>query len=152
MNITKKKRDEQWAENFEWLVEYVRIHGRPPNYDAYYEGKNLGRWLYAQKQFRKKGMLAAEHEELLLTLGVDFKKTRKEMFDEKWQENYELLVEFVRESGIWPTQKVTYKGFRIGNWLSAQKHYYKKGTLSTEREAKLRELGAELSLKVKHND
>ena len=137
------KFEAQWQENYALLKEYVSLEGRLPPHKAIYKGANLGRWLDAQKKLHKKGKLSAVRESLLRSIGVDFEISRQEVSDARWQQNFELLKEYVSLKNRFPPTAAVYKGVRIWVWLKDQKRFFKVGQLSPEREALLRSVGVD---------
>lgn len=61
--------------------------------------------------------------------------------EENWEEMYKLLKEYFSEFHAFPRQKETYKGKKLGHWLSIQICLYNKGVLKKEREKKLLSIG-----------
>lgn len=43
------------------------------------------------------------------------------MYDEKWEQTFLLLQDFVKEHGRFPTARESYRGVSIGGWYIYQK-------------------------------
>ena len=119
-----------WDENYEKLKEFIDKNGRFPT-----QKEPCGTWLARQRKSYQEGKLSKEREAKLDDLG-DWNISKKEIDEQRWNENYEKLKEFVEENGRFPTQKEP-----CGSWLSTQRLSYRKGKLSEERKAKLDDLG-----------
>ena len=119
-----------WDENYERLKEFIDKNGRFPT-----QKEPCGTWLARQRKSYREGKLSKEREAKLDDLG-DWNISKKEIDEQRWNENYEKLKEFVEENGRFPTQKEP-----CGSWLSTQRLSYRKGKLSEERKAKLDDLG-----------
>jgi len=131
LNSQKEIEEQRWNENYEKLKEFVEAHkGRFPTKDEI-----CGVWLNNQRASYRKGELSKEREVKLNLLG-DWHLSKKEIDEQRWNENYEKLKEFVNENHRFPIYNEL-----CGEWLSRQRKSYRKGELSKEREAKLNLLG-----------
>ena len=135
--------EERWQKNFALFKEFKEEHGRLPYSSETYKDINLGSWLNTQKNSYKNNILTPEREELLCSIGVEFDRTQDVIFEERWQNSFALLKEFVSEHGRFPHKRETYKDVNLGVWLDSQKQVYKKGKLTSEREELLRSVGVE---------
>jgi len=54
-----------------------------------------------------------------------------------WDASYGHLCAYVEEHQKQPAQSTTYRGVKLGTWVSRQRAVKKKGTMSPEREASL---------------
>ena len=139
--------DAKWRQNYALLEEYVSLKGHLPPTTPYFthKGVNLGIWLSKQKQAQKAGKLSHEQEALLRSVGVDFDVSEH---DKAWQQNYDLLKEYISSKNSLPEHTTIYKDTKIGPWLVRQKQRYKAGKLSPEREALLRSVGVDFEASV----
>ena len=51
-------------------AEYKDIFGEEPKAKAKYKGKDIGSWIYVQKNYLKEGKLPKERVELLAEIGI----------------------------------------------------------------------------------
>ena len=137
------KLDKTWQKKYDLLKEYIPLEGRLPSRTTIFKGANLGTWFGTQRTNHKAGELSPEREALLQLAGVDFETP---VFEAQWQQNYELLKEYISREGHLPSQSVVYKGANLGRWLNTQKTFYKFGKLSATREALLRSVGVDFDV------
>ena len=99
------------------------------------EGEHrLGEWAHAQRQFKKKGQLSLDRASRLETLpGWSW-----DPFADDWEEGYLYLTTFVTREGH---ARIPYlhgeSDFRLGQWVTVQRHANNTGKLSPERVARL---------------
>ena len=142
-NLKRNRKEliDQWEENFKLLQQYKHTTGNcnvPQQYEDH--GVNLGDWLSKQRQNRKNNRLDTEKEKQLEYLGVIWKPS----FIDQWEENFKLLEQFKNEKGhcnVTTSQTEDEKYRVLGRWLSNQRTYYRTGKLSKERRLKLVKLG-----------
>ena len=128
---------QHWEEMFEHLKDYQEEHGHanvPPDY----EPDGLGTWVASQKRRQGEGRLDPKRKERLLAVGLQFPKSREEL----WQENYDQLQQFQEKHGHCLVSKRDENVDQVlANWVSSQRAFYRDGRLSEERIAKLEALG-----------
>lgn len=118
-----------WDENFELVKAFQEEFGRLPHQSETYQGVNIGAWLINHAQ---KDRGDSERFEKLGSIGV---------YD-KWQQNYTLVLHYMKTYGKLPSADEVYQGFGIGNWLRRQqKALQQDNVLSLEQEKKILELG-----------
>ena len=61
--------------------------------------------------------------------------------DDKWNDAFELLKEFVNEFRRFPSSGEKYKDNNIGNWCKRQRYEYKQNNLNPDRIEKLKSIG-----------
>ena len=140
----------QWDKMYNLAQKYYEYHGNLSisadfktinGYEYNENGFNLGSWISHQRAFKKNGMLSQEREKKLLAIGMLY-----DAFEVQWQEMYDLAQKYYEHYGNLsvPTDFKTIngyeydeEGFNLGIWISRQKNFKKKGTLSQEREEKL---------------
>ena len=130
LNPQKEIDEQEWNKKYEELKKFAEENGRFPT-----QNEPCGDWLIRQRKYYRKGKLSKERETKLNLLGNWF-ISRKEVDEQKWNENYEELMKFVEENKRFPKYKED-----CGSWLDRQRQFYKNGKLSKEREAKLNLLG-----------
>ena len=59
------------------------------------------------------------------------------MYDEKWEQTFLLLQDFVKEHGRFPTARESYQGVNIGRWYVYQRNKMQSSTLPPEQQEKL---------------
>lgn len=55
------------------------------------------------------------------------------MYDEKWEQTFLLLQDFVKEHGRFPTARESYQGVNIGRWYVYQRNKMQSSTLPPEQ-------------------
>ena len=123
-----------WDEKYELLKQYVEEHNGlfPLQIEPI-----IGSWLSNQRQALKHDRLSKERKEELDALG-NWSKSPDEINEEKWEEKYQLLKQYVEEhDGLFPLQIEPI----IGTWLNTQRQVLKHGKLNKERREKLDVLG-----------
>ena len=108
-----------------------------PKYAESYKGKNIGRWIQSQRSNNNIGNLSKERKEKLESIGIYFDN----IFDKEWNENFNLLKEFIEIFNRLPKSNESYKGKNIGTWHNAQKRTFNTNKLSDERKQKLESIG-----------
>jgi superfamily II DNA or RNA helicase len=126
--------DEAWDNTYEILLKFVETHNRIPIQKEKYKKVCIGAWRGTQRKNYKKGELSQERITKLNTINGWMWEDNKE---ERWDEWYSLVCEFLEKNGRLPYDKEKYKNKSIGNWCNNQKTNYKKGKLSQERITKL---------------
>ena len=119
-----------WDENYEKLKKFYEENGRFPT-----QAEECGTWLNTQRRYAKKGKLSEERIKKLEEIDKDWNKSLEEIFDEKWEKNYEKLKKFYEENGRFPKRDE-----ECGNWLDTQRQSVREGKLSEERIKKLEEI------------
>ena len=136
--------EDQWQENYAILKEYVENNNQLPAYFTAYKGKNIGIWLSKQKPLYKSGSLSPKRQRLLRALGVDFERSKEDIWEEQWQRKYALLKEFIDTHSRLPIAGETYNGATVGTWLRHQKNDYNHDKLNSDHELSLRAIGVDL--------
>ena len=143
--IEKNSNDElnkKWNEVFDLLKEFHKVTNRWPKDKEIYYGHNIGNWLYEQKHQYKKGNLSKIRQIKLEGIGICL-KTRNN--NERWNDAFEILIQYHEETGELPKSKCIYHAKKIGSWLYEQKKSYKKGKLKNDRQKKLESIGVVFS-------
>ena len=123
---------DKWTTGLEELNNYYKENGNLIISVDYVceNGFNLGTWV---KNIRKKyrlGELTKEQIKILNDIGFNWNASNG-----LWNNGYEKAKKFFLEFGnlyISRDYKI-YDGFELGNWISTQRTYYKKGKLAKEQ-------------------
>jgi len=122
------------------LQAFKAEHGNCHVIDNYIdaEGRNLGRWLFKQRQLHKVGELRESRRVRLEALGVIWKP-----LDFFWERNFDALRAFQFKHGHCnvPQSHVAENGLKLGVWLSLQRKSVKVPEYPQERRARLESLG-----------
>ena len=133
-NWSKNKYD-KWEEKYKELEEYIQKHNGtlPPQ-----SNKEIGSWFYEQKYSAIKGTLKKDKiEKMNNLLGDNWIKLKSEKDDEKWEEKYKELEEYIQKhNGKLPPQS----NKEIGIWLNNQKRKARTGILSKTKIEKMNNL------------
>jgi len=134
---------EQWEGGYRCLVKFQQREGHsnvPVSHKE--DGINLSRWLYTQRQRKKKGKLNVALQKRLEDIGVVWDVT-----SEQWEDSYRLLIKFQQREGHC---NVPYHyredETNLGLWLSDQRQRKKKGTLNGTLEKRLEDIGVVCSV------
>ena len=126
----EKKQITPWDDSFKLLQNYVQEHSIFP-----LSTKKESVWLNSQKEKFKDNKLTQEQLQMLNQLPPWIEWTSKEGAKTKqvrhtWEENYELLQEYVRVHGKFPLKK---EKSTISYWLQDLKKDYNKGIIRQDR-------------------
>ena len=99
--------------------------------------RSLYYWSLKQKRSYSKNKLSDLKIEKLESLQDKWKWKNQELDDDKWNEKYELLLEFVDEFKKLPKQNEEYRDVKICQWISNQCENYKHGRISIDKIEKL---------------
>ena len=128
-----------WTVKYKLLEGFLTEFGRFPKDTEYFKGIFLGKWTQRQKYKYRKEILSDERIAKLEKIGIDW-----EYQDDGWDEHFDLVVNYVRNSGgKFPLNHTNYKGINVGNWCATQrsKFKHKPPLLSIERIKKLNSIG-----------
>jgi len=136
----------KWEDRFEQLNEFIAQNGRfPENADTFNNSsvKTLLTWVNSQRKAHLNGKLSEEKTKKLEDIGFVWN-----LNDVQWNNNFEILKEFVEVNGRLPKRGDVYKNVNVDTWLKSQ---VKKANpdsrlnLTDEQREKLENLGVELS-------
>ena len=142
ISFTLEKSD-PWEEKFRLAKAYYEEHG-DLNVPAQYvvSGVWLSKWLNEQKliaEGRRKKTHTPEQLEKLESIGLRYGTT---LYDEQWNERYEMAKAYFQNHG---DLKVPYGycegDFKLGIWISKQKSQYSDGNMTDEHYALLSSIG-----------
>ena len=136
-------RDDPWEKQYQQAEAYYRLYGHldiPADYVAA-NGEKVGEWLREQRKERTVRQLTASQVSRLNAIGMRWEGTHKQ----QWQTGYEAAKAYWDTHGHLRVAAsfVTEDGFRLGNWLNAQKRRYYAGKLEEDRMKCLLQIGAD---------
>ncbi|MGN7779031.1 Helicase associated domain protein [Mycolicibacterium sp. 22603] len=127
----------QWEEGFERLLAYVDTHGDACVPQSYVDdGFNLGNWVGLQRSRNSKGSLDPDRRQRLEDLpGWTWRAMN---YDAAWEKGLRRLRNYIEHHGdsLVPQSHVV-DGYRLGSWVTVQRHKRNKGTIEPERERRL---------------
>ena len=132
--------DERWEIKYKLLKEFIKENNRIPNCKEEYKNIKIGSWCNVQRKKYKKQILDDERIQKLEEIKIwkwGEKKISKKL---SWDENYKILLDFIKENNRIPKKIEEYKDIKIGIWCTNQKKSYNKNKLDNERIKKLEEV------------
>lgn len=135
------KKGSKWDERFQLLKKYLdEDPTRKPAVTIVYQGVNLGKWIDNQRHLFKHGKLHNERIDKLTSIGFEFTPNT-----DQWEKGFRLLLDYKKMFGDTAVPKdLVIDGFSLGSWANYQRSYsgdFKKGTLTHERNKRLKEIG-----------
>ncbi len=129
-----------WMRYYAEAEKYSAEHG-DLNVNANYvtdAGLNLGIWISSQRYSYGLGKLPKKRIELLEAIGMDWQR-----FDGKWMLGFSHFEEYIQAFGNTDivSTYVSPDGFRLGQWVFAQRNRKMLGKLSEDKIARLESLG-----------
>lgn len=124
----------QWDERFQQLVQFKKEYGHvyvKRNFNNW----GLGTWLGWQREKGRKGDLDERRASRLLSIGVKWRKSH----DECWEEHFAKLITYKTEHGHFRVSRS--ESVALQNWVRNQRESQEKGTLLPERKNKLDSIG-----------
>jgi len=135
-----KKNDfsKKWDEDFELLKKYVSTYNKMPITNEVFENIKIDSWIKRQRLNYGKNILSQEKIKKLESIKL-WKWTfdKKNHFSKKWDEDFELLKEYVSLYNKLPIGTEIFKKNNIGFWRNTQRMNYRKNILSQEKIKKL---------------
>ncbi|WP_231911662.1 DEAD/DEAH box helicase [Chlamydia suis] len=128
--------EEAWEKNFLELKRFQEGHGHCKVPNRYPQNPFLGVWVCDQRERFKKGKLAEDRIARLEELGFVWYVT-----EEAWEKNFLELKRFREEHGHCKVPVGYPQNLSLGVWVSNQRVVFKKGKLSEDKIARLKELG-----------
>jgi hypothetical protein len=132
--IEKKRRT--WEESFQFLVSYKERNGDCKVPHKYEKDKSLGCWVIDQRKYRRKGSLSEDRISKLDSIGFTWNP-----HDDNWNAMFEQLLSYKERNGGCNVPQKYEEGTGLGLWVSNQRLFRRKGSLSEDRIAKLDSIG-----------
>jgi superfamily II DNA or RNA helicase len=120
---------DEWNKNFDLLKKYLAKHKNYPRR----ESGPLGVWTRGQRSARKRSKtFSSDRVKQLESLpGWSW-----DLFIDEWSKNFDLLTKFMAQHKTFPALR----SGTLGAWVSHQRQYYKKKSLSADRVKRLESL------------
>jgi superfamily II DNA or RNA helicase len=127
-------KDQEWERRFAVLEDFARIYGNArPKVGDVHKGQKVGRWVFIQRQARKKGWksLGKNKIERLERLPEWAWSVR----EAQWEEGLSRLQKYTEINGTAdpPTGYQDEDGFNLDSWANSRRLDFKKATLTKER-------------------
>ena len=101
------------------------------------DGVQLGFWLTNRRQQYRKGKLDESYQQRLEKIGVIW-----DPLGDQWECNFALLQQFKEREGHCNVPQWYEVGeIQLGNWVSTQRQFFKKGKLDESYQRRLDKLG-----------
>lgn len=138
---TWSQKGDAWERGYKQLCEFIarEHHSRVPRTYQDSDGFRLGSWAHNQRANYASNTLAKDRVDRLDQLDGWKWVSGSELFDELWQDAYEHLCKFVDREGHTrvPRNHVEPDGFKLGQWITVQRNWFKRGKLSNSRASQL---------------
>lgn len=131
-----------WQEQYTCAKDFFENNGCliiPKDYVSG-NGKMIGRWLTAQRKYKREGKLSDERIALLDKIGMDWG------CDDKWEIGFEYAETYFKQYGnlLVKHDYITNDGYTLGRWIQNQRSAY-KGTarkkLTDDQKKRLDDIG-----------
>jgi hypothetical protein len=120
---------DKWDRNFAEVQVFFDEHGRWPTSLVVVEERVLTRWIATQRKAWKKNKLSPKHVKQLEELPC----WSWDPSTDKWDQNFVAVQAFHNKHKRDPVQRAAGEEGVLAAWVSAQRHAFKKSTLSPER-------------------
>ena len=131
-----------WETGFRQLVKYVdaKGHANVPHAYQQEDGYKLGHWVAAQRQLHAKGKIQAQREKRLADLPGWLWELPTAT--DQWEVSFRRLKLYVESNGsaLVPSTYKEPDGYKLGQWVVAQRHKRAKGKLIGDQELRLANL------------
>ena len=126
---------------FEHLEKYISDNNTTdiPANAVSEDGYRLGIWVLNCRGKYKSGKLVKKYADRFAALGIELDHDKSDV----WNERADEIERYFREHDTTSVPKgyIGKSGFDLHSWLEDQKKFYRKGTLSPERKARLDKMG-----------
>jgi excisionase family DNA binding protein len=130
--------DDRWRHAYDRLRRFVEREGHAfVRQDAVEDGLRLGVWVWEQRRAYKRGRLSPERTALL----DDLPGWVWDAPAHHWEQHYAKLQTFVERTAHARVPNSHVEGDeRLGEWVRAQRRFYRRGILPADRAARLEAL------------
>lgn len=140
LGIRWDPRATKWQIGLAYATAYRQREGHlrvPPDHVTD-DGYPLGQWIRGHRKTHNRGRLAPDRATALEALGIEWSP-----YDAMWQRGITAATALHQRHGHLkvPDDHVEADGYRLGQFLVAQRMLHKRGTLAAERVAALEALG-----------
>ena len=125
------KLEQDWNDNFDMLASFVKCHGHARVTLSH--SSKLCNWVKSQRLSKSQGKLSDERFRKLDSIGFLW-----EVHEEKWEEKYALLLNYVEKHGH---ARVPDDHKTLGRWVANQRTSKKNNILATHKQRKLEQAG-----------
>lgn len=138
-----------WNRLFAELQTFHKKHGHTRVSPRDGAPRHLIAWRFTQQDKYRKGKLSAERVAKLNAMGFEWEspgrdgRTRREMWQGGWDAMLEKLARFRRANGHCRISSQDPANSVLGRWAAKQRAAKRRGTLNTQRVARLNALGFE---------
>jgi hypothetical protein len=129
-----------WQKRYDELKSYKEEHGNCNVPTHYRKNPALGSWVTSQRRYMKNGQLSPDKVRLLEDLNFEIGKTRSKP-QADWDTRFAELCDYKKKYGNCSVPRDWDKNPQLGSWVSSQKQYIRKGTLSPDKRRRLEEIG-----------
>lgn len=138
----KGEKEVPWDKRFMELVDYKGKHGNCNVPCGWADNPRLAKWVMRQRQRHKMNQMTDEHRRRLDALHFEFRLVERKAPagpTTPWEERLRQLIDYKAMTGH--LQVKAKENAPLANWLSVQRHSWKKNALSDERKAQLAAIG-----------
>jgi uncharacterized protein YejL (UPF0352 family) len=135
-------REAHWEPTIRLLKEYREVHpDRWPKKKEKFKGYDLYTWLKRLSQTKGMG-LPPDHLQELESIGFPMSEYISAEEDRIWQQNYEVLIDYIKQYRSWPTtQSKEFLVRRTAVWLEKERRRMFAGHVPEDKQKLLSKLG-----------
>jgi hypothetical protein len=134
-----KNNNKNWHQQYEKLVDFKRKHGNCIVPRSYEEDVAFGNWVHNQRQRHNRNTIRQDQKELLDEIGLVW--TSVVNCSQKWNKQYEKLVEFKQKNGHCLVPYKYQEDASFGNWVWWQRGRHANNKILPYRKKLLDEIG-----------
>lgn len=127
-----------WDEKFAALERYRAEWGNCNVPIGWKHDRQLSRWVVAQRQAKRQGVLGASQIARLDALGFEW-----DPHAASWERKFAALTDYWKQHGSCNVSRLWKDAMKLGEWVASQRRARKRRELSRDRIARLDALGLE---------